>query len=455
MHAVEAKQLARMDGTALKAFFALLGSGPDGLSSEQVAEAMDYSIRPVQQALSDLVKLGMAAIQRQGRLVRYVACAAVSMTAATTPANAGLEGTGNGPEGHADKCYVKWHRDGHKRASHGKNSENEGGSGESEPPRQSVPAKSRQTAPSLSTFSSGAGISANRGQIGSMNTPNDTRQNPRPTPQPSRTHAPNSARNVADGREIQRTTTEPARKSAPFGGSALNSAPIPSFSPAPPLPKDTKTSPQQQHSESGRPQREVVVVGDFSKDLEKPGYLLALKRAIGSKRMQASERDFENAVRRHGLDYCEKQYATLMNTYGNADLISGRRWLDAIKSDYYGSAVANAERAKQIGKAIDAKTQQQQTAIRRAIAANDKANEAQANQERDEFRATLQRMSEDQLAALLDEVGSIPHHRPRNAISQARREGVRPIDVLTRPTIAPFTRDVLAQRASNAKHSAA
>ncbi|MFN9912874.1 MAG: hypothetical protein ACK53L_09825, partial [Pirellulaceae bacterium] len=140
-----------------------------------------------------------------------------------------------------------------------------------------------------------------------------------------------------------------------------------------PSSKTPKTLPQQQHTEIGKTPR-VVVVEDFAADLEKPGYLPALQVAIGSKRNPMTEREFCEAVRTFGLDYCKRQYQTLLNTYERPDRITGRVWLAAIRSDYVGSNNARTKRLLEIGKKLDARTQQQQTQIRRAIAENDAAN---------------------------------------------------------------------------------
>ena len=93
MHAREATALARMDGTALKAYFALIGAGPKGLSSEECAAAVEYGIRHVQIALKTLVEAGRAELIREGRLIRYVAIVLPSLqsTGKPQPENTGRD----------------------------------------------------------------------------------------------------------------------------------------------------------------------------------------------------------------------------------------------------------------------------------------------------------------------------------------------------------------------------
>lgn len=440
MHARDALALARMDGTALKAFFALMSSGSGGLSSEQVAEAMNYSLRPVQTALGELVKLGMATIQRQGRLVRYVASAAAGLTAITPPENTGQDASATPAKVMPINVMLSGREQATATASHVRNS--------SDSRNSSDLSQSRQTASSPLKLSTGAESSADRRQIGSMKTPSDPRQNQRPTIKSAASPAPKSAPIVADTRQIPRPSPGSARNSAPIDRSAPNSAPIPGFSPAPPLPKDTKTSQQQHLSDSESPPREVVVVDGFADDLNRPTFKQWLVKAM-SMRNPMKRAEFEARVRRHGLDYCVGQYEILLRSYHNVPAkLSGALWKTAIDKNYVGIGEQQRHDVIVLEKEIDADLQRRKVEMNKAIVQNDSEYKAAVDAERENLRGVLARMSEAELVDLIDEVSRLPGHQRRNPIARMKREGTSPLDVLTTGTVAVAVRDILDKKAS-------
>jgi hypothetical protein len=441
MHARDALSIARMDGTALKTWFALMSSGREGMSSEQIAEAIDYGTRYVQIALRELIEAGHARAIKAGRSVRYIAATLINVSDAAAE-NIGRHEHGAAPKGTPINVMLSDRPAAANVASHGKDSKDTGKS-ENDQPKPMELAQLRQTPQTATKKPNGAAGCADaaaRPIAGGMN--HNTRTPMRTDTGKAHADAPITSHE----RTPLRRSTGTAQPVAPIGESAQPVAPFAVSPPAPPSSKTERHFQQQHPTEIGKPPRVVVVVGDFAADLESPGYLPALRLAIGSKRNPMRESEFADAVSTYGLAYCNAQYETLLKTYERMDLVTGRLWLAAIRNDYVGSNKKRTARMLEIGKKLDARTQQQQTAIRAAVAENDAANEQQANAEREELRATLGSMTEDQLAELLDVVGSLPHHRPRNAVAQAKRSGGRPIDVLTRPTVAPFTRDVLAER---------